>query len=176
MNTPIQQQANIPATVNIPTSQDRIFSMWWLNLREQLEALEHNVKGDMIDWEDGVWMPLDTPHLNKKGISVIMGQTQSCATKISPMTQYNEQEIYDKIFGLYETLLNNLFDNGNDYELDYTQLEHIIDMVTNFVQDVYNSAKDGNIVKFFQTIRREDEHTVIQKQPQNEIQQKKSWL
>lgn len=158
-----QLQAQQQAQTGTPPSQDRAFSQWILDLRAELMNLEHRIRGDTANWATGQWEPTDKPNINKEGLNMTMANVSSCATRIAPLTQYTEVEINAKLFDLYGVLLNNLWDNSDIYELELNQLQSIIEISCGFVGDVYNAAKNGEILKFFKTTRREDSSEVIQK-------------
>lgn len=165
-----QQLTNMESTL---PSRDPLFSQWLLNLSEELQKIQHLIRGDTLNYENSEWETTETPHINKRGLSVVIANISSCATRISPMTQYDSEEINKKLFEFYETLLNNLFDNIQEYELDLTQFESILDISVSFVQDIYNAAKSGQIREFFKSVKREDVRQIVNNQ--NQKQETKKW-
>jgi hypothetical protein len=146
----------------MPPLQERGF-LESFDLSQDLARLRHLIRGDRQNFDTGKWIDAEYPYMNDAGINAVMADVTANCSRIATWTQYNDNEIRDVLIEVFGVIKNNMFDNIYLYDLNINQMELILDMVTNFLRNLYNAAKEGKLIRAVTTVRHEQETTSIQK-------------
>jgi len=127
-------------------------AMYQLELNDLLEQTEHILKGDIVEWHDGIKIWKANPKaesnvLNKEGIRKIMLDLQNYINRHIILGDYDERDI-NKIMKDYGRKISNLIfmkyeEMGMDTESKRQEYQSIVMNIVNLVYASYSRAKDG---------------------------------
>lgn len=123
-----------------------------LELNDLLEQTEHILRGDIVEWNNGMKIWKDNPHpennpLNDEGIRKVMLELQSYINRHIILGDYEVEDINRIMTDYGKKVVNLLFmkydEMGMDTEEKRQEYESVVMNIVNLVYGSYARGKDG---------------------------------
>lgn len=104
-----------------------------LETKKMLEAFEHQLRGEEL--ENGKWVHRYEAVMNEKGVKAIIRCISPYANKNTFLSNFEKQEVYDLTLNFSNNILQLLFNNGEDWGLDWDSANQgfIVDTASDIV-------------------------------------------
>lgn len=140
---------------------------WQLDIKEELERIEHLLKGDVLRYDkkgNEYWDKDKNPLFNEKGIREILKILNWYLNKNILLSNFDEEEIMVRMKQFSRVLINFIFNNYEDLGLDTKEKQKHYPLITlniiNTVEAAYHRALGGGERESLRTAR-----TVTQTEP-----------
>lgn len=169
-----EDQQNLEDEANLQTDdgwlaprdqQSADLTKFMLTPDEPLGIIEHELKGEIWLDDQQKWHKIGDPFLNDAGIRAIMSKLKFYSNKITFLTDLDNEYIYEMMLCLANDLTQLLFNNGEDYGIDWSK-SHQNDIVNDITSIIFASTRKSYLqtfLKFLQTstrtLHRVDEST-----------------
>ena len=99
--------------------QDPSLTRWQLSPEDILEYVEHEMKGEDWSYDKRRWIKKGDAIFNEKGIRAIMTMMRHHINKVVFLSSLEDEHIYEIVYTLSNDLTQLLFNNGDDFALDW---------------------------------------------------------
>jgi len=148
-----------------PTSeaQNQELTRWQLNADDILEFIEHELRGQDFDYTQRTWLASGEAVLNERGIRTIIGVVRHHVNKVMFLSNLEDQQIYDMMYNLSNNLAQLLFNNGDEFGLDWARghqsslIDNVCDLVFAGLRKAYGEGERKFLGSHTRILHRIDE-------------------
>lgn len=145
------------------STQDPQLTKWTLTPDELLEFIEHELRGEDFDFETKKWMIKSKAIMNETGVRQIISIIRHHVNKIFFLSNLDEPQIYDMMFNLSNNLTQLLFNNGTEFEIDWSKghqnflVDNVCDLVFAGLRKSYDQGERKFLGSHTKVLHRIDE-------------------
>lgn len=119
---------------------------WQLELNEILERIEHVLRGDIVQFNEGhqIWVKLEENHpdrlLNDQGVQDVMRILSMYLNRNTILGNYTDEEVNDKVFDFGDRLNTLFYTKYEQIGLNTSEKRKSFEMLWGMLVDVVHSA------------------------------------
>ena len=137
---------------------------WELDLQEISEKIIHFLRGEFYDLKRGEWIKKGKEMISQEGAEALITRLYPFLHKGIILSNFNEGEVRKNMFRVHIEIINFLYLEGQNFEINVSDYDAIENVVVFNVQAAYNRALGGLWTQVLTTTQRRVEQQVLTNQ------------